>query len=129
MTRASPTAPPRCPPLPALLCLLALAAAPPARADDAPAPPGTAEAGALRLKSAGCITCHGRDGVSRLAEAPNLAGQVQPYLESALHAYHSGERKNEIMNTVAATLSDADIANLAAYYSAIQVTVTPPPRP
>lgn len=114
-----------------LSCVLALALSgiAPARADDPPAATGSAEVGAQRIKTAGCTTCHGRDGVSRLAEAPNLAGQVQGYLASALQAYHSGERKNEIMNTVAGPLSDEDIANLAAYYSSIKVSVTPPPRP
>jgi cytochrome c553 len=114
-----------------LSCVLALAlpGVAPARADDPPAATGSAEVGAQRIKTAGCTTCHGRDGLSRLAEAPNLAGQVQGYLASALQAYHSGERKNEIMNTVAGPLNDEDIANLAAYYSSIKVSVTPPPRP
>ena len=116
--------------VPGLSCVLAVAlsAAIPVRADDPPAQ-GSAEIGAQRIRTAGCTTCHGRDGVSRLAEAPNLAGQVEGYLVSALHAYHSGERRNEIMNTVAGPLSDEDIANLAAYYSSIKVSVTPPPRP
>ncbi len=114
----------------ALSCLAAALAASPARADDPPADAaGSAEVGAQRIKTAGCTTCHGRDGVSKLAEAPNLAGQVQGYLVSSLQAYHSGERKNEIMNTVAAQLSPEDMANLAAYYSGIKVSVTPPPRP
>ena len=88
-----------------------------------------AAAGAQKIKSLGCIQCHGRDGVSKLPEAPNLAGQVQTYIVSSLKAYKSGERKNEIMNTVAANLNDADMADLAAYYSGIQVQVTPPPKP
>ena len=114
----------------ALSCILALtlSAFVAARADDQSAS-GSPEIGAQRIRTAGCTTCHGRDGVSRLEEAPNLAGQVQGYLVSALRAYHSGDRKNEIMNTVAAPLSDEDIANLAAYYSSIKVSVTPPPRP
>lgn len=90
---------------------------------------GSASAGAQKIKTAGCIACHGRDGVSKLPEAPNLAGQVQVYLVLALQAYHTGERKNEIMNTVAQPLTEADIADLAAYYSSIQVSVTPPPKP
>lgn len=89
---------------------------------------GTAAAGAQKIKSLGCITCHGRDGVSKLPEAPNLAGQVQAYLVTSLQAYKSGARKNELMNTVAQNLSDADIADLTAYYSAIQVSVTTPPK-
>ncbi len=89
---------------------------------------GSASAGAQKIKSLGCIACHGRDGVSKLPEAPNLAGQVQTYLATALQAYRSGARKNELMNTVAEKLTDADIADLTAYYSAIQVSVTPPPK-
>ena len=89
---------------------------------------GNAAAGAQKIKAQGCIACHGRDGVSKLPEAPNLAGQVQIYLTSSLQAYKTGARKNEMMNTVARNLSDADIADLTAYYSAIQVSVTPPPK-
>jgi cytochrome c553 len=90
---------------------------------------GTAANGAQKIKAFGCITCHGRDGVSKLPEAPNLAGQVQIYLTSALQAYRAGTRKNEMMNTVAEKLRDADIADLAAYYAAIAISVTPPPKP
>jgi cytochrome c553 len=90
---------------------------------------GSAAAGALKIKTSGCIACHGRDGVSKLPEAPNLAGQVAPYIVSSLKAYHAAERKNEIMNTVAQNLSDQDMADLAAYYSGIKITVTPPPKP
>ena len=90
---------------------------------------GDAKAGAQKIKTLGCINCHGRDGVSKLPEAPNLAGQVQIYLVAALTAYHTGARKNEIMNTVAEPLTDADIADLSAYYTAIAVSVTPPPKP
>ena len=90
---------------------------------------GDKAAGAQKIKTLGCITCHGRDGVSKLPEAPNLAGQVQVYLASALSAYKTGARKIEIMNTVAQPLTDQDIADLTTYYSAIEVSVTPPPRP
>ena len=90
---------------------------------------GSASAGAQKIETLGCINCHGRDGVSKLPEAPNLAGQVQIYIASALQGYHSGERKNEIMNAIAQPLTGADIADLAAYYSSIQIHVTPPPKP
>ena len=90
---------------------------------------GTPAAGAQKIKTFGCINCHGRDGVSKLPEAPNLSGQVEVYLASSLQAYRSGARKNEIMNTVAATLPDDAINDLASYYASIAVAVTPPPRP
>jgi cytochrome c553 len=100
----------------ALATLLALA--PPVLAGDA-------KAG--RQKALQCQTCHGLDGVSKLPEAPNIAGQVEPYLAKALGDYKSGARQNEMMTVVAQILSDEDIADLAAYYTSIQVSVTPPP--
>ncbi len=73
-----------------------------------------------------CQTCHGLDGLSKVPDAPNLAGQNEVYLVAALSAYKSGERKNDTMSLVAPMLSAQDIANVAAYYSSIQITVTPP---
>ena len=103
-----------------LIPLLGLAAATAAHAD------GDVKAGAQKLRSLQCQSCHGKDGLSKLPGAPNLAGQPQDYLVSALQAYRSEDRKNEIMNTVAKTLKDDDIADLTAYYSAIQIRVQPP---
>ena len=75
-----------------------------------------------------CQTCHGLDGRAKIPEAPNLAGQSDVYLVKALKDYRSGARKNEMMALVAPTLKDNDIDDLAAYYSAIEVTVGPPPK-
>ena len=66
-----------------------------------------------------CQTCHGMDGLSKLPEAPNLAGQVEIYLVKALGDYKSGERKNDMMSVVAPELSDKDIADLAAFYAGL----------
>ena len=74
---------------------------------------------ALRKKAQMCATCHGIDGMSKLPEAPNLAGQTEEYLVKALNDFRSGERKNEMMSMMAKTLSDADVANLAAYYHSL----------
>ncbi|BCM85877.1 c-type cytochrome [Methylobacterium indicum] len=101
----------------ALALLLLLAA-------TAPAAAGDAKAG--RAKAIACQACHGLDGLSKLPDAPNLAGQVEPYLVKALTEFRSGTRKNEVMSVAAQDLSDADIANLAAYYSGIQIDVIPP---
>jgi cytochrome c553 len=80
-----------------------------------------------RQKVAGlCQACHGMDGVSKNPESPNLAGQIENYLAKALNEYRSGERKNESMNIVAKELTDEEIANLAAFYAAIQIDVIPP---
>src|ERR1700761_4578089 len=87
---------------------------------------GDAKAGAQKIRTLQCQSCHGKDGISKLPGAPNLAGQAQDYLIAALGAYKSGERKNDIMNTIAQPLKDADIADVTAYYSAIQITVKLP---
>ena len=75
-----------------------------------------------------CQTCHGLDGKAKIPEAPNLAGQSELYLVKALKDYRSGARKNDMMSLVAPTLKDKDIDDLAAYYSAIEVTVGAPPK-
>ena len=74
-------------------------------------------------KTQKCEACHGADGIAKIAEAPNLAGQNEQYLVRQLTAFKTGERKNEMMGVVAPTLSDQDIADLAAYYAAIPVTI------
>ena len=68
-------------------------------------------------KVAVCAACHGADGKAVQPIYPNLAGQYANYLEHALHDYKSGKRKNPIMGAQAASLSDADIRQLAEYFS------------
>lgn len=87
---------------------------------------GNATAG--RQKALICQTCHGLDGKAKIPEAPNLAGQSEVYLVKALKDYRSGARKNDMMSLVASRLKDNEIDDLAAYYSAIEVTVGPPPK-
>ena len=79
-----------------------------------------------RQKALQCQTCHGLDGMSKLPEAPHIAGQPEPYLIKSLNDFRQGIRKNEMMDVVAKELTDQDIADLAAYYSAIEVTAKPP---
>ena len=76
---------------------------------------GDAEAG--RKKSAPCAVCHGANGVSPSPEFPNLAGQYNDYLQSALTHYKNGKRKNAIMQAQVANLSARDILDLSAYFS------------
>jgi cytochrome c553 len=83
---------------------------------------GDAKAGRAKAESV-CAVCHGVDGLSKIPEAPNLAGQNENYLIEQITAFKSGERKNEMMSVVVQDLSDADIENLAAYYSAIEISV------
>jgi cytochrome c553 len=68
-------------------------------------------------KSVVCQACHGPTGMSIDPIYPHLAGQHADYLEHALKGYRSGERNNVIMAGFAATLSDDDIADLAAWFA------------
>lgn len=79
-----------------------------------------------KKKVAKCVVCHGRDGIAKNPDAPNLAGQKEIYILRSFTAYKSGERKNEQMSIIAKSVGDADLADLAAYYAAIKITVEVP---
>jgi cytochrome c553 len=79
-----------------------------------------------RQKATACQTCHGLDGLSKMPDAPNIAGDPEEYLVRQITAFKKGERKNEMMSIVVQPLSDQEIADLAAYYAAIEVTVKVP---
>jgi cytochrome c553 len=102
---------------PALCAVLALGAAWPALAQDA---------AAGKAKAAACAVCHGANGIAVAPDAPNLAGQSAIYLSAQLKAYRDGTRKHEVMSVMAKPLTDADIANLVAWFSSIKVEATPP---
>ena len=80
-----------------------------------------------RAKAMMCQACHGLDGLSKTPDAPNIAGQIEPYLVAQLQAFKSGARKNDAMSVVAPSLSDRDIEDLAAYFSAIEINVVKMP--
>lgn len=82
---------------------------------------GTVKAGHEKARM--CEACHGLDGRSKVPEAPNLAGQIEGYMVAQLKAFKKGERKNEQMSVIVQALSLKEIDDLAAYYSAIEVTV------
>ena len=86
------------------------------------------DAAAGRRKAAACQACHGLDGIAKLPDAPNLAGQPSQYLERALRAYRSGERRDPVMSIAAKSLSDDDIRDLSSYYAAIQIEVKSVPK-
>jgi len=70
-----------------------------------------------KAKSAICAGCHGSDGNSQLPIHPNLADQDAEYIVRQLEAFKAGTRQNSTMNGIAAGLSEADMAALAAYFS------------
>lgn len=70
-----------------------------------------------------CQACHGIDGLSKVPDAPNIAAQTEPYVVAQLQAFKTGVRKNDAMSVVAPSLSDKDIEDLAAYFSAIEIKI------
>ncbi len=86
-------------------------------------PATAADAAAGKAKAAVCAACHGQNGIAAIPMYPNLAGQNEQYLVSSLKAYKNKERNGGqavVMQGQAAALSDADIANLAAYYASLK---------
>lgn len=81
------------------------------------------DAAAGKAKSGVCAACHGSAGISAAPIYPNLAGQKEMYLVSALKAYKAGQRTGgmaAVMTPQATTLSDEDINDLAAYYAGLK---------
>jgi len=78
------------------------------------------DAAAGKAKAASCMGCHGAQGISNVPTYPNLAGQKAAYTAKQLKAFKSGARKDPTMNAMSKPLSDADIANLAAYYASLK---------
>lgn len=76
---------------------------------------GNYEAG--KAKSTTCAGCHGAEGVSAVPSFPTLAGQHRDYLYHSLKDYKSGKRTNPIMAGQVQTLSDADMQDLAVFFS------------
>lgn len=96
--------------LPGLLCGLLLATGALAG--------GNADAGAK--KNSMCIGCHGIDGYRNaypeVYRIPKLGGQSPEYIIKALQGYKKGDRNHETMRAIAASLTEQDMADLAAYY-------------
>ena len=73
-----------------------------------------------------CALCHGPTGMATLPNAPNLAGQQAVYTSEQLKNYRSGKRQHEVMGLIAKPLTDREIAQLSAWYSAVKVTAEAP---
>lgn len=75
-----------------------------------------------------CAACHGEDGMARIPGAPNLAGQKLDYLREALRQYRDGRRDIPVMRAATGPLSDAELDQLAQWFSAQNPTAPHPPR-
>ena len=78
------------------------------------------DAAAGKGKAVLCAACHGADGISSTDIWPNLKGQKYGYLVKQIKAFRDGSRKDPSMQPMVAALSDADIENLAAYFSSMK---------
>jgi len=74
-----------------------------------------------------CTACHGPKGVATMPDAPHIAGQPRAYLVEQLKAFRSGRRTHEVMTFMAKNLSDADIQEIADWYSSFEIEVKPRP--
>ena len=77
-----------------------------------------ADAEAGRQKAQVCVACHGSGGNSVNPAVPTLAGQPQQFVVTQLFMFREGKRKDAQMSPFAANLSNADLNDLAAYFSA-----------
>jgi len=77
------------------------------------------DAAAGKAKATACAMCHGPSGEGT-SMAPKLAGEDLAKFVQALQDYKSGKKDNAMMKSQAAALSDADVANLAAYYASLK---------
>ena len=91
----------------------AAAAAEPASKAAAPLDP----AAAGKAAASACAGCHGEAGVSSMPGMPSLAGLDPAYFIAAMNAYKSGQRKDDMMKSVATAASDADVKNMALHYA------------
>ena len=78
---------------------------------------GDVDAG--KAKAVSCAGCHGANGISSNPLWPNLAGQKDGYLAKQMKAFRDGTRNDPMMSPISMPLSDADIDNIAAYYSGL----------
>jgi cytochrome c553 len=81
---------------------------------------GDAEAG--KIKSYTCTGCHGIPGYKNVYptyHVPKIGGQNEAYLDASLKAYRAGERQHKTMVLQAESLSDQDIADIAAYFASL----------
>jgi cytochrome c553 len=86
-----------------------------------------ADINAGRAKAQVCIACHGPEGNSVDPATPSLAGQPQQFLATALVMFREGNRKNPLMTPLTANLTNADLNDIAAYFSTQKSA--PPARP
>ncbi len=72
-----------------------------------------------------CVSCHGASGISVALDAPNLAGEVNIYIDTQLKAFRSGKRRHDIMSLIAADMTDEEIRAVADWYASVTLEIRP----
>jgi len=83
-----------------------------------PGPAFAADAAAGMQKAQVCVACHGPEGVSANPAVPSLAAQPAQFVATQLLMFREGKRKDAQMSPFAANLTNTDLNNLAAYFTA-----------
>lgn len=76
-----------------------------------------------------CVNCHGENGLSKIKEVPNLAGQNAAYLLEQIRKFGTGERKDQFMQGLIKVLKDEERVQIALYYTGLQVPPSPAADP
>lgn len=109
--------------VPSLILLSVLVAAcgkEPAPAPEQATPPKADLAAGKAVAEAKCVSCHGLDGKGTGPDIPNLGGQKEAYLLSALNGYRTGTRQHAMLQQLSSELTETDVNNIAAYYASQQ---------
>jgi cytochrome c553 len=81
---------------------------------------GVAPADTFETKALLCASCHGGHGLPSDSNVPIIWGQQAAYLLKQLHDYRNGDRDSQIMSSIAESLSEAEIVQMAAYFSSAE---------
>lgn len=82
-----------------------------------------------KAAAAGCGSCHGETGISKIPGMPSLVGLDPKYLVAATNAYKGGQRKHDLMKALVSGLGEADVNNIALFYAAQKPARAQTPAP
>jgi cytochrome c553 len=93
----------------------------------------TALADSIETKTQLCASCHGTHGLPSDRTVPIIWGQQAMYIRKQLNDYRTGDRDSQIMSSIAESLSDGEVSQIAAYFGnekwPAQPAVSPPASP
>jgi len=81
---------------------------------------GIVSAASIASKAQLCASCHGGHGLPSDPTVPIIWGQQAAYLQKQLSDYRNGDRESQIMSSIAESLSDAEVSQIAAYFGDVR---------